>query len=278
MYLTFGNPIFPFMNNIFHSQWAEILPFRDGRFFADSALKAIFYPFYWAVLNGGMISELEFRDPRIAILFVLIPIILMKYQKISYENTFLAVFFIISYVLWEIQFSIYRYILPLELISGILIVNFLSFLINLPLARRVILVLSSVVIMLYTVYPNWGRSKFDDTYFKVTGLENISSGSLILFHGDIPVSYIVPTRPDLQFISINNNLLSWDQKNLSVDKVRNELSNKSRKKYIIYAGQLSQSEKIKLEESVKLSVDESCGEIKSNVGESLRLCRLIDGH
>ena len=67
----FGNPLFPFYNTIFRSPEAPIAAIADLRFMPRNIWDAALYPFYWLV---GMhpSSEWPFRDPRFAILFVLL--------------------------------------------------------------------------------------------------------------------------------------------------------------------------------------------------------------
>lgn len=278
MWVTFKNPIFPFMNHIFQSPWAEMIPYKDERFLPNSILKMIFYPFYWAIKNGGMVSELEFRDPRIAIVFCLVPFILYKWNKNTFQEKFLVIFFIISYILWQLQFSIYRYALPLELISGLIIINFIYKRIANKYLGAIVIISTSIAILSYTIYPNWGRTKFDDQYFKVLGLENIKSGSLVLLYGDMPASYIVPTRPDLKFLGINNNFLWLSQKNLFAKKFIYEMSDVSRDVYMVSESRVIALDSNNLLRAINLRVNEiECTMIESNVGPSMKLCKLSHG-
>ena len=62
---AYGNPIFPYMNNLFHSDLIALGSWTDGRFIPKTALMATFYPAYWAFHRSTAVSELPMRDPRI---------------------------------------------------------------------------------------------------------------------------------------------------------------------------------------------------------------------
>ena len=62
---AYGNPIFPYMNNVFRSDLVEPTPWTHLRFMPKTALMAAFYPAYWAFRSSSDVSELAMRDPRI---------------------------------------------------------------------------------------------------------------------------------------------------------------------------------------------------------------------
>ena len=63
-FTAYGNPIFPYMNNVFHSDLIAPEPWADLRFLPKTTLMALFYPAYWAFRPSGAVSELSMRDPR----------------------------------------------------------------------------------------------------------------------------------------------------------------------------------------------------------------------
>lgn len=67
LYRATGNPVFPMLNNIFHSPWWSVSITRDVRFLPKSVFEWLFYPFYWAITPSRAVSELPFHDPRMAI-------------------------------------------------------------------------------------------------------------------------------------------------------------------------------------------------------------------
>ena len=62
---TYGNPIFPLMNNVFRSDLVASGPWTDDRFLPKTTLMALLYPASWAFHSSNDVSELPMRDPRI---------------------------------------------------------------------------------------------------------------------------------------------------------------------------------------------------------------------
>jgi hypothetical protein len=122
----FGNPVFPFYNEIFRSPEAAFESIADVRFMPRSLLEAVAYPFYWAV-GDHRSSELPFRDPRFAIAFVLLVVsagvgLLRRVRQFTRRDKQFMLFFLTAYVVWLTAFSIHRYALALELFCAPLIV------------------------------------------------------------------------------------------------------------------------------------------------------------
>ena len=61
---AYGNPMFPYMNNVFKSDLIAPAPWTDLRFIPTTTLMAVFYPAYWAFYPSSVVSELRMRDPR----------------------------------------------------------------------------------------------------------------------------------------------------------------------------------------------------------------------
>ena len=281
MYQEFDNPLFPYLNHIFKSPWAEFSSMQDRRFFPRDIYQFIFYPFYW-LKNNHLAAELDFRDIRFALIYTLLLVFFIKviFNKISKNeknkiNIFLIIYFLISYILWQLQFSIYRYLIPLELLTGIILVILIQYLIKSPTLIKLALIMITITCAMTTHYPNWGRAKFDDVYFDAPIISTIPPRSLTVLVGDNPMSYLIPLAdPSIRFISIQNNLLEPKQNNLMVAQERaviNEFIGK------IYSLSLADKEKetASILEKMNLKIDlKTCLSFKPNIGEMLMLCEL----
>src|SRR5258705_359175 len=134
MWRLFGNPFFPFFNNVFHSPYWEPDLLRDMRFLPKTPFDWVFYPFEWAQNSGnGIVSELAFRDIRIALVISLGGLAALTWlasrltgrsrpSTASHGLRALIIFALIAYLIWLPLFSIYRYLIPIELLSGVFIV------------------------------------------------------------------------------------------------------------------------------------------------------------
>ena len=110
-----ANPIFPFLNRLFLSTW-----FPPSNFSSSYHLKSWFdflaYPFYWIRSNQELVTELPFRDAQFALgltaaVLLLAIDVLGRSRRSSSPPTirtslnsrllrFIAVFVLVSYLLW----------------------------------------------------------------------------------------------------------------------------------------------------------------------------------
>lgn len=136
LYQEFGNPLFPYLNNIFKSPYYPLESLTYDAFYEKDLKSALLFPFLASFQGEKRItSESEMYDLRLALgyvlLFVYLGTMAWRYfsrQKlnISPKTAFLVVFAIISYVIWLYMFSIIRYAIPIEFIIGILAVAYFA--------------------------------------------------------------------------------------------------------------------------------------------------------
>jgi hypothetical protein len=118
------------MNAVFQAPDFPAVNWKDARFMPKSILEAVLFPFYFSL--DGRTNDLPFRDVRFAIVYVLLVVACLRwiYQRAcgvkSREKTdiavlWLLVFFVVSYVIWQLQFSIMRYAMPLEMLAPLVI-------------------------------------------------------------------------------------------------------------------------------------------------------------
>jgi hypothetical protein len=222
MWTKFANPLFPFYNKIFQSPYIETdVNLQDLRFLPRDIWQWLFYPFYFAQ-EQTLVAELKFKESRFVIAYILIvsllSFILYRYAKnksISPENNliytsilgFLLPFYITAYCIWLIKFSIYRYLIVLELITPILILLIVAYFY--PKRNPVLLVtLGIFVLILATVKPlDWWRITWSDNYFSIDrqALVQYQDDVIVLWGGE-PVGYVVPYFPsNTRFLRITGN-------------------------------------------------------------------------
>jgi hypothetical protein len=134
LWSDFANPFFPYFNAIFHSPWWEPVNFFDANFGPRDWRQAIFFPVYFSH-RSLLVGEVAFRDYRLAVLmFAAIAAWATSRFRNLRENPnapappeepvarawrVLALFTFVSYLAWLELFAIYRYLVPLELLSGV---------------------------------------------------------------------------------------------------------------------------------------------------------------
>lgn len=230
LWREFANPFFPYFNDIFRSPWWEPTAWFDHNYGPRNAMEALFFPVYFAQ-QSLLVGEAAFRDWRLAVLMALAiaaagthfvqrsrprdPSIAMD----SRPWIFLGAFTLASYVAWLGLFGIYRYLVPLEMLSGPLIVGCLLRIFDGQLARRIAVASMAGLVIATTRPPEWGHLPFRGAYFDV-GMPDIAPRSLVIMGPYDPMSYVIPfVRPDARFVSPYNNLLHYSQKNLLAKRI-----------------------------------------------------------
>src|SRR5437016_3096789 len=219
LYQAYGNPVFPFFNGIFHSAWYPPVNWFDHRFLPHNFWEALFYPLFWIPKNIGLVTEIPFRDWRMAIAFML-ALALITLSGIKYSigraheqslfqgplgksQLFLLLFASSSYVLWICSTAILRYAIPVEA-SLTIVIPLLLWLLLHPAPDNKIrtmlwLVLNLVIVLLALVtthYPNWGRMPYGSRVVSVD-MRWVPHGALVVIVG-APIAYVVPfTSPDI---------------------------------------------------------------------------------
>ncbi len=144
LYSKFGNPLYPYYNEIFKSPYFAIFNFKDYRWVPKTFWHGLSYPISWASGKTPSPSlELVYRDPRwviaigllgIYLLSILVFLIHLKFfdhaqnQKdrfsqlsLSLVNNFVISFEVVSFLVWLYMFGYTRYFIPTDLLSGIFI-------------------------------------------------------------------------------------------------------------------------------------------------------------
>jgi len=72
--LAYGDPLFPYFNNIFHSPFAELKSYQDPTFIPGDWQHRLFLPLYFA-FNPYIVGEVPWRDFSVPLLFVILPVV-----------------------------------------------------------------------------------------------------------------------------------------------------------------------------------------------------------
>jgi len=215
LWTQYGNPTFPYWNNLFHSSWAPAEGFQDARFLPRTFQDALSYPFRWFIKLHTS-SELPFRDARWAILTVLLPLVLIALAASRFQRRqglrdakgteeavvarthflLIVVFFITSYAIWIRMFAIQRYLIPLGLICGLVIFLVLDRLLANQSAKFACFTFLALFCMFWTQPGETKRLPYGQDWFGLRLTGPVSApDTLFIMMGDVPASYIVPFLP-----------------------------------------------------------------------------------
>jgi hypothetical protein len=247
---AFGNPFFPYLNQIFRSPYFEPTGIWDPRFIPDSFWKLMTFPFYWARTNNYVVSEPTFRDWRGAIAYVAIIVGVLALAasclgKGRRPRDLLAqtpglllvfAFVVVSYFSWALEFGYYRYAIPLEMLTGTIAVGALIWLFD---DRRLRMAAAVAVLALTastTIYLDWGRRPYTDKYVDVQ-VPPLPPRSIVLIATWDPAAYFIPyAEPTAQYIGIENNYLELSQSNKLATEVKRLMRTPGRPKFVLSAG------------------------------------------
>lgn len=213
LYHRLQNPFFPLFNGYFQSPFWEPLNLRDTRFGPKTLWSALTLPYQLLRVTQGFVGELPIRDGRLAAVATASCVVLLgaiwriwrcksilqtmaEAHALSSRGLLLVLaFFGVGYVLWLNAFAYYRYVLPLEMLSGTLVVALLAIAFQ---NRRILAVLAISLIFAIVVTtraPDWGRIAFGNRFFHVK-VPRIAPDSLVLLLDRQPLAYLIPFFPD----------------------------------------------------------------------------------
>ena len=208
MYLTWqqtGNPLFPSLNNIFQSPLLPAESIRDKRFLPQTVWEALFYPLYWIwgkeYVTDMNVPAYHFHAilPFICAVWLTVRLVIRKTK--SPQEKALIVFYDLAYVAWLGLFSILRYAVILEALSGIIIFLALK---SLTIKRKILIGLAGLILIVGLIcpykYSHW-RIYFNRTYIPDREI-TVSDDTVVLVAEDL-ASFIIP------FVKTKNPVLGW---------------------------------------------------------------------
>lgn len=179
MWSSYGNPLFPQFNNIFHSPMAAELGVLDEAHLPRGPAEALLWPFVFT-RNIGRIAEVPIQQIIWPLLYTAVAAwavvaLLRRVQGaqgklaalpvLAPRALFLLAFFAVSYVVWVRLFSIYRYVVPMELLAPLMFWLLLQAVAPQALAARLggwLLLAATLAVLPFTT---WGHAGWTERAF-----------------------------------------------------------------------------------------------------------------
>ncbi len=198
MWERFGNPIFPFANQIFRSPYLPAEAIRDSRWVAESPRDYLSLPFDMALGMTQRLQEIPFRDARF--LLVLLAALAWvglrlarKQPPLSPGQRWLLVYVLVSYAVWGIAFYYYRYAAVLEFLAPLLLVVLIQAV--LPKLAHAVTIAAAVLLLLTSSVGSWGRLAWGEQWFHIRlPPQAHEPGSLVLLDSSLS-SFLIPYFP-----------------------------------------------------------------------------------
>jgi len=198
-----GNPIFPYMNNIFHGELAPIAPIHDLRFLPKNLFEKVFYPFVFTVNPSHAGEE---SCTQISWLIVYLASITFIFSKLVYffnkkegailnpQVKYLFSFFWFSFLLWLNAFGYYRYQITIEILIPLVLFALIFSIFELDSIASAILVtmLAFVTIFNLNGVANWGHSNWSSKVYRIetTWAQKGKIDAVVLI--DRPLAWLIP--------------------------------------------------------------------------------------
>lgn len=208
-----GDPVFPMFNQVFHSPWVPSSANTDRQFMPRSLAQWLLYPFFWIQKNGYQGGN-TFADARYAIAMVAVIWLAVSSRRGRRRHAagacavrFMLVFAVVSYALWLALYSILRYAIPIEALTGLIVLVALQelatyFRYRHTSSRWIVWTMAGIALVLAgcTRYPDWGHAPYASVVFDVRP-PAIESGSTVVVLGQ-PNAYVIPFLRDAQTLDV----------------------------------------------------------------------------
>ena len=230
----FESPLFPYFNDWFQSPWWDATPVFARRYGPHSVEGWLMFPFHLIGPGEGFVTEVPYRDARFPVAWTLAIVagaawLSTKFARrphplppraVSAAWRIIAVFVMLSFLIWTAQHSIYRYIVTLDLLCGAIIVMLLQRLLR-PGYLAGAAIVAAVAIVSTTRFADWWHVKFERSWFNVS-VPQVDRNALVLITSDAPVGYVLPfLPPDARHFGIVNSINDPARRNKLQETVRN---------------------------------------------------------
>ena len=194
----FRNPFYPLLGRIFITPGSIATHPQDGRFFPHSLLEWLFFPAWWIEGWTYTASEESLRDPRflLAGIALLAGVAVAARRGVPRRVLALWGFVACGYVAWLLVFSILRYAVAIEVLTGLVIWTGLALPsppLGSPSRRMIVAVLLLVGCVAATKPMGWGRIDYDQTLIGQP-VPSLPPHALVLVDGR-PISFVMPYLP-----------------------------------------------------------------------------------
>lgn len=219
MWQTFGNPLFPQFGSIFPNNLAARISVADTSWLPKGVWQEVLWPFIISI-DSQKVGQIAVRQIIWAIIYALLITLtiatLLRRQGKSHVSQmdpsarYIIVVIIISFVLWMKLFSIYRYLVPMDLLAPLAIFILCNKLLPYDKARRVStwgVTIATLVVLVGGIHT-WGHKPWSDKpfYVDVPELSDPSRTTVLITEGDPPWSWLALAFPSkVAFTQINGN-------------------------------------------------------------------------
>lgn len=206
LWQRFGNPLFPQFNDVFRSPLAQQIGVLDSAHTPRNLGEAMLWPFVFAA-NIARVSEIPLKPVLLAVLYALALAFAMVWlveridgrraARLDTRARFLLVFGLVAYLAWMKLFSIYRYLVPLELLAPMMVWMLLERMTAPSTAARLGGWLMAVVVVSVFPLATWGNAGWTEKSVSADVPPLSLPADTIVFtaQGDPPMGWVATFFP-----------------------------------------------------------------------------------
>lgn len=214
LWRSFGNPLFPFFNDVFKSPWAAIDPHKNLIYLPKTWIDALTLPWRYP-FNPRLVGEIRFTDLRIPILYSLAWIALFAaiwnrgLPGLTRGGKVVLVMLAGSFAGWLWMFAIYRYLITVELLAPLGILLLILLLVRTPVLRLVAGGIFLLVALATLRVGSWGHVPWQPERFGVVAPALADpANTMVLLPGTEPTAFVIPSFPNkVRFVRVSRWIL-----------------------------------------------------------------------
>ena len=226
MWQTFGNPLFPQFGNLFPNPLAITAGVTDASWLPKGLWQQLLWPFIISA-DAKKAGQIPIRQVIWAIAYLLLILLAVRglAAKVRRSATqvrnaatpglapdarFLVVVVVLGFILWMKIFSIYRYLVPMDLLAPLVIYLLFTRLLPYSRARATsswVIALATLLVLLGGV-RTWGHEGWSDKPFHVDvpALADSAHTTVLTTEDDPPWGWLVMAfPPEVAFAQVNGN-------------------------------------------------------------------------
>lgn len=214
MWDTFGNPLFPQMNSVFKSDLVGNITVMDQSWRPKTLTDFLLWPFIFT-FNAKKVGQINVIEPLWIFGYILTIAFaasrLLKGVSVSLApgKRLILWFTVTAYLLWMGLFSIFRYVVPMEMLLPLLCYFIASSFSHKKItAAAAIVILFSSLFSVFRGSPSWGHEKWHRSAFRVEqpAVSPADSTVVVLIGGDPVYGWLIPSLPpSMRFTQVASN-------------------------------------------------------------------------
>ena len=290
----YGSPTLPFFNAWLRSPWmidinwsAQAFPFADWRDW-------IVFPFS-LIREGTHHLQLSFRSVRLALAWCCILVsACLALSSVPWtglsgrrlrpvagtllpSELWLYLYFGLSYVFWAKFYGDYRYFIPSEMLTPVIVVLTIGQLSPRRAVQAGIVAVAALGMVHFESVGSWGRGTLKTgTYFGVRDLRHtISKDTMVVMTGLQGTAFLIPFfDQNIRFVRLESNYTGLQSEEYARQLSKTVAEHRGPRALLTTADVLAESGNITRRYGLQLNKD-SCQPIESIYGLQIVLCQLV---